>query len=105
MKSDELDDEWKPTRIRFPKVDPTRMHDLFVDKTKTSLKPKSRHLVVVLKKQVIAGMTIPHGTTMEVDTSFQNSAGMVRVDGATINKMLKSLYIESLRTKKKNEDW
>lgn len=100
MSDDELDDEFKPTRIRIPKVDDDVY--LIINKTQAYQK-KSGKATVVLKKQVVGGFTIPHGTVITVDYLNETSSGRVHLCQADMNKLLKIWYLDTLRTIKKGD--
>lgn len=101
MNTDELDDEYKPTRIRIPRVDDSVY--LAINKTQAYESKKSGKVNVVLKKQVVGGFTIPHGTVISVDYLQGTSSGRVLVHRDEMNKMLKIWYLDTLRTIKKED--
>lgn len=90
-------DEFKPTPIKIPKVDPNRNHLVYINTTDVKETPYG--YLVTLKKQVIAGITIPHGTVMHVIGIPRGT--MIEIMGDDLNKLLRILYFDSLRTKKK----
>lgn len=100
MEADELDDEWKPTRIRIPKV----KDDVYLEINKTQIyESKNGKVTVVLRKQTVGGFTIPHGTVITVDHVNETTSGRVRLCEADMNKLLKIWYLDTLRTIKKGD--
>ena len=100
MDPNELDDEWKPTVIRIPKVTPgshrvmINKTDIIVGKYKTT---------VTLKKQSLGGYDVPQGTVVVLNSNEigWNLYDHVYLTDDVINKILRVLYFDSLRTKKK----
>jgi hypothetical protein len=98
MSDEELDDEFKPTPIKFPKV-PPGVYEMRIN-VKDLHGLKNRKILVTLKRQEIAGFKIPQGTTLYVDYVNEH-ARTVSITSDVVNKMLKTLYLDKLRTRTK----
>jgi hypothetical protein len=91
--------EGKPrTVIRIPKTDKgvCRLHI-----NVTNVDVSRLYTTVTLKKQEVAGFTIPHGTQLKIESAcIHLPSGIVTVPGKQVNELLKMLYLDTLRTKK-----
>lgn len=96
--NEDLDDEFKPTKIKIPKVKPG-VYTLWINKT--DIQENKKYASVTLKKQEFAGLIIPHGTQLIVDYYNERSSGTVTVTDEKLNKLLRTIFFDSLRTKKK----
>jgi hypothetical protein len=98
--NEDLDDEFKPTPIRIPKVNPKNTYDLLVNKTQV-YESRGGRITVVLKKQEVEGYTIPHGTVIDIPYRHNGGSLTVPVFGEDLNKLLRIIYFDTLRTIKK----
>lgn len=85
------------SKIRFPKV--KGVQHLFINKTDIEETPTGAR--VSLKKVTLDGFTIPAGTRIWVKYVQPTSSGTVTLEEEEINNLLKSLYLESIKTIKR----
>lgn len=92
----------QPQKIRIPKVDPTKVYDIVIQRGQIVETEKAMR--VRLQKQVIAGLTIPEGFEawlpgegVSLINGQSSSRPIVTIKGWKVNEILRTVYLDKLR--------